>query len=74
MAILLKKMTTFVNFFEKKSQVFGNFLPFKWQFSGGSAWYFLSPVKPAEQLIFLHVKIRLRFWLFFTYISGKDLF
>ena len=29
-------MTIFVNFFEKKYQVFGNFLTVKWQFSGGS--------------------------------------
>ena len=36
MAILLKKMTIFVNFFFK-CQVFGNFLTFKWQFSRGSA-------------------------------------
>ena len=36
MAILLKKMTIFVNYFEK-GQVFGNFLTVKWQFSGGSA-------------------------------------
>ena len=35
MAILLKKMTIFVNFFFK-CQVFGNFLTVKWQFSGGS--------------------------------------
>ena len=30
------KLSFFGNFFEKKSQVFGNFLTFKWQFSGGS--------------------------------------
>ena len=35
LAILLKKMTIFVNFFFK-CQVFGNFLTVKWQFSGGS--------------------------------------
>ena len=29
-------MTIFVNFFEKKYQVFGNFLTFKCQISGGS--------------------------------------
>ena len=38
MAILLKKMTIFDNFFEKKCQVFGNFLTVNWHFSGGSAW------------------------------------
>ena len=31
-----EKMTIFVNFFEKKCQDFGNFLTFKWQYSGGS--------------------------------------
>jgi len=35
MAILFKKMTIFVKL-KKKSQAFGNFLTFKWQFSGGS--------------------------------------
>ena len=30
-------MTIFVNFFEKKCQVFGHFLTFNWQFSGRSA-------------------------------------
>ena len=32
-------MTIFGNFFEKKNQVFGNFLTVKWQFSGGSDVY-----------------------------------
>ena len=31
-------MKIFGNFFEKKCQVFGNFLTVKWQFSGGSAF------------------------------------
>ena len=34
--IFLKKMTIFVHLKKKKSQVLGNFLTFKWQFSGGS--------------------------------------
>ena len=39
-----QKIAKNLTFFEKKCQVFGNFLTFKWQFSGGSGceylWYF----------------------------------
>ena len=35
------KNDTFCQFFWKKCQVFGNFLTFKWQFSGGSVVYYV---------------------------------
>ena len=38
LAILLKKWQFLSILFLKKCQVFGNFLTFKWQFSGGSGW------------------------------------
>jgi len=37
-----EKMTIFDNFFGKKCQVFGNFLTFKWQFSGGQLQRFFK--------------------------------
>jgi len=41
-AIFGEKMTTFGNL-KKKKKYFGNFLTFKWQFSGGSAMYQAPP-------------------------------
>ena len=46
MANLLRKMTIFVNFFEKNCQVFGNFLTVKWQFSGLSDVNYKGKKKP----------------------------
>ena len=43
-------MYTCGNFFGGKNDIFGNFLPFKWQFSGGSDVY--HPANMFYQLIF----------------------
>ena len=55
-------MTIFVNIF-LKCQVFGNFLTFKWQFSGGSGSYLtrssISQVIADNPCFYIHFKLNL---------------
>ena len=64
------KNVNFWQFFEKKSQVFGNFLTFKWQFSGGSDSYIPSP--PIQTTILVIVSPMMTLQLTMAEISRNN--